>query len=333
MVVGWASHDLTTLVTDENNFGIKNGMLSTYVDFVQSPDFPVGYLQAAETRGAPLLISLEPWDWNVPANQQPTFAPRVIAGGSQDAHITSWLREAQSYARRAQIIVRFAPEMNDTSRPRSSGIGTVGYAESTPSEYIAMWRHGAAIRNTVAPDVLLMWNPLNFGAGPHQFESFYPGDAYVDVLGINGFNWSDQRAGSPGWQDSTAVFGFNDTTNGPIPRIKALAGSKPWGIAETASASDVPAHFQPGGKYYSSYGSWVFDWPGNPPYEATASDWITQEGWTRMLIRRAYNSDARFVNLFHTNKETDWRLTDTTSGKSVFTDSRAWNANITGGVR
>lgn len=333
MVVGWASHDLATLPIDESNFGIKNGMVSTYVDFVQSPEFPVGYLQAAETRGAPLLISLEPWDWSVPANQQPTFAPRLIASGSQDAHITAWLEEAQSYASRTQIIVRFAPEMNDTSRPWASGIGTVGYAESTPAEYIAMWRHVAEIHNTVAPNVLLMWNPLNFGAGPHQFESFYPGDAYVDVLGVNGFNWSDQRIGSPGWQDPTAVFGFNDQTNGSIPRIKALAGSKPWGIAEAASAPDVPAYFQPGGKYHSSYGSWVFDWPENPPYEATAADWITQEGWTRMLIRRACNTDASFVNLFHTNKETDWRLTDTASGKSVFTDSRAWNANITGGVR
>ena len=333
MVVGWASHDLATLATDESNFAIKNGMVSTYTDFVQSPDFPVNYLQAAETRGAALLISLEPWDWNLPANQQPDFAPRLIAGGSQDAHITAWLKEAQSYSSRTQIIVRFAPEMNDTSRPWASGIGTVGYAESTPAEYIAMWRHVAAIRNAVAPNVLLMWNPLNYGAGPYEFESFYPGDAYIDVLGINGFNWSDQRAGSPGWQDPTAVFGFNDATNGPIPRLKALAGSKPWGIAETASASDVPAYFQPGGKYYSSYGSWVFDYPENPPYEATANDWITQEGWTRMLIRRAYNSGAGYVNLFHTNKETDWRLTDTTVGKSVFTDSRAWNANITGGVR
>jgi len=333
MIAGWASHDLTTLVQDEGNFGIKNGMVSTYVDFVQSPNFPVDYLTAAESRGATLLISLEPWNWSAPANQQPTFAPRVIAGGGQDAHITSWFQEAQQYAHKAQIIVRFAPEMNDTARSWSPGIGTVGYSEATPAEYIAMWRHVAAIRDAVAPDVLLMWNPLNYGAGSYQFESFYPGDAYVDVLGLDGFNWSDQRAGSPGWQDSTAVFGFDDPTNGPVPRIKTLAGSKPWGIAETASAPDVPAYFQSGGKYYTSYGSWVFDWPNNPPYESTASDWITQEGWTRMLIRRAYNSGASFVDLFHTNKETDWRLTDTAPGKSVFTDSQAWNNKITGGLR
>ncbi len=333
MLVGWASHDLTSMATEETQFSIKNGMLSTYNDFVQSPSFPVNYLEAAEARGATLLIALEPWDWNAPIGQQPTFAPRVIASGAHDTHIRQWFETAQQYAHRAQIIVRFAPEMNDTARPWASGIGTVGYAESTPAEYIAMWRHVAEIRNSVAPDVLLMWNPLNYGAGPHEFESFYPGSSYVDVLGINGFNWSDQLPTSPGWQDSTAVFGFNDTVNGPIHRLKALAGSKPWGIAETASAPDVPAYFQSGGKYYASYGSWVFDWPQNPPYENTASDWITQEGWTRMLIRRAYNANADFVSLFHTNKETDWRLTDTATGRSVFTQSRSWNNNIIGGLR
>lgn len=333
MVVGWASHDLVTLADDESKFNSRNGMLSTYTDFVQSPDFPVSYLEAAETRGAALLIALEPWDWDAPINQQPSFAPRNIAAGAHDAHITAWFQEAQSYAHRAQIIVRFAPEMNDSARPWASGIGTIGYSESTPAEYIAMWRHVAAIRDSVAPGVLLMWNPLNYGAGPYPFEDFYPGDQYVDVLALNGFNWSDQHPTSAGWQDSSAVFGFNDAANGPVPRIKALAGSKPWGIAETASAPDVPSFFQSGGKFHSSYGSWVFEWPENPPYEQTANDWITQEGWTRMLIKRSYDAGAGFVSLFHTNKETDWRLTDTATGRAVISSSRAWNANIIGSPR
>lgn len=327
MVIGWASHDLTTLADEEQEFGTRSGVISTYSDFVNQPQFPVEYAQAAVERSAALLVAWEPWDWNAPIGEQPTFAPRVVAGGAHDEHITDWLSEAQSWTSKIPVWVRFAPEMNDTARPWAVGIGTSGYAEATPAEYIDMWRHVYAIKQVVAPDVQMMWNPLNFGAGVHPFEDFYPGDAYVDMLALNGFNWGDVQ-GTAGWQDSTSVFGFNDPVDGPVPRLKALANGKPWGIAEAASAPDNPTDFLPGGKYYDSYGSWVFDWPENPPYENTADDWITQHGFTEMMMRRAADEGASFVALFHTIKETDWRLTDTAEGRAVMSNVLAWSPNV-----
>lgn len=325
-VLGWASHNLSTMEVEESQFGATNGMLSTYVDFVTSPSFPQDFANAAAKRGAKLLISWEPWDWSTAPNVQPSFAPRVITAGEHDSHITAWLKEAQKACSATDVIVRFAPEMNDTSRSWATGIGTEGYAEATPAEYVAMWKHVRAIQQDVAPDVQMMWNPLNFGASGYDFEEFFPGLTEVDVLGLNGFNWSDVQ-GTAGWQGNDDVFGFN-TPTGPISRLKTLAEHKPWGIAETASAPDNPADFQPGGKYHDSWGSWVFDWPENPPYEETPEDWITQAGWARMLIRRSFNSGASFVNFFNTNKETDWRLSEESPGSDVFRDSLAWNAGI-----
>ena len=162
----------------------------------------------------------------------------------------------------------------------------------------------------------MMWNPLNYGAGPYPFESYFPGAASVDALALDGFNWGYTPETHAGWQSPDDVFGFS-SSNGPVPRLKSLAAGKPWGIAETASAPDSPADFQPGGAGYSAWGSWVFAWPENPPYEETADDWITQEGWSRMLIARAEDAGASFVNFFHTVKETDWRLTDTAAGREV----------------
>lgn len=315
--LGWASHDLTTMAAEEQAFGRDNGMLSTYVDFVQSPEFPDAYADAAETRGSALLIAWEPWDWNRPADAQPEFAPRLIAAGDYDAHLTSWLTDAASYSADVEILVRFAPEMDDSSRPWSSGTAA---GANTPSEYIAMWRHVYALKQAIAPDLIFVWNPLNYGAGPYAFEDYYPGDAYVDALALDGFNWGYEVAGSAGWQSPDDVFGFADPT-GPVQRLKALAGSKPWGIAEAASAPDDPADFTGGGQGYAAWGTWVFDWPENPPYEAAADDWITQEGWSRMLIERSRDAGASFVNFFHTVKETDWRLTDTPIGRSVFDDA------------
>ncbi|MFD5213761.1 hypothetical protein [Microbacterium sp. NPDC058345] len=317
MVLGWASHDLSTMAAEEAAFETTNGMLSTYVDFVQSPDFPHAYADAAEERGSALLIAWEPWDWNEPASAQPQFAPRLIAAGAYDAHLTAWLTEAGRRTGDAEIIVRFAPEMDDSTRPWSSGTDP---GANTPEEYIAMWRHVYALKQTLAPEVVLLWNPLNYGAGPHPFEAYFPGSGYVDALALDGFNWSQARPGSPGWQSTEDVFGFS-SPGGPVTRLKALAGSKPWGIAEAASAPDDRSAFLPGGSQYGAWGSWVFDWPENPPFEATAEDWITQEGWSRMLILRARAAGASFVDFFHTIKETDWRLTDNEAGRHVFSDA------------
>ncbi|WP_217178610.1 hypothetical protein [Streptomyces sp. AC495_CC817] len=313
MIVGWASHDLTTMAAEETAFGTTNDMLSTYVDFVQSPDFPHDYADAAEARGAALMIAWEPWDWNRPADDQPEFAPRLIAAGDYDAHLTEWLTDAAQRTDDAEIIVRFAPEMDDSTRPWSSGTAP---GANTPAEYIAMWRHVYDLKQAIAPEVVLLWNPLNFGAGPYPFESYFPGSAYVDALALDGFNWGYTAMTQAGWQSPDDVFGFSSPT-GPVPRLKALAGSKPWGFAEVASAPDSPSDFQPGGPGYGAWGSWVYQWPENAPYETTADDWITQEGWSRMLLERARDSGASFVDFFHTVKETDWRLTDTAIGQGV----------------
>lgn len=68
-ILGWASHDLTTMASEEQAFGTTNAMLSTYVDFVQSPSFPDDDADAASARGSALLIAWEPWDWSRPADQ------------------------------------------------------------------------------------------------------------------------------------------------------------------------------------------------------------------------------------------------------------------------
>jgi len=244
LTLGWASHDLATMSVEEQAFGRDNGMLSTYVDFVQSPGFPDDFADAAEARGSALLIAWEPWDWNRPAESQPEFAPRLIAQGSYDAYLTSWLTDAAARTSDVEILVRFAPEMDDSSRPWSSGTAA---GANTPTEYIAMWRHVYALKQAIAPEVMFVWNPLNYGAGPYAFEAYYPGDDWVDALALDGFNWGYETAASAGWQSPDDVFGFADP-NGPMQRLQALAGAKPWGIAETASAPDDPADFVTGGQ-------------------------------------------------------------------------------------
>lgn len=317
-ILGWASNDLSAVASDESAFGVKNGMLSTYVDFVNHSTFPTDFASAASSRDAALLIAWEPYNWDDTSLNQTSLRPANIAAGNYDAYITDWLKNAQGYAKNNTIMVRFAPEMNDAVRPWSVGVN----GGNTPQDYINMWKHVYDIKKTVAPDVIMVWNPLVAGSDPSgnpvSLSSVYPGSAYVDVLALDGFNWADiQNPGTCGWQS------YDDVFKNPIAEVKTLANGKPWGIAEVASASKPDSYFRSGGPCYDAWGSWVYNWPEKAPYYSTASDWITQAGWMKTMMQQAHADGALFVNMFNTQKETDWRLNSTTDGAGVLTALKA----------
>lgn len=311
-IIGWASQNLSTISQDESEFGVQNGMLSTYVDFANNKDFPDDFANAANNRGAALLIAWEPYNWDNSSLDQPEFRPAAIASGSYDSYITNWLMDAQAKTADSSILVRFAPEMNDAVRPWSVGVN----GGNTRQEYIDMWRHVYNIKTIAAPDVQMVWNPLVAGSDPSgnavSISSVYPGSAYVDILALDGFNWADiQNPGTCGWQSYADVFA------GPVAEIKTLADGKPWGIAEVASASKPDSFFRAGGACYDGWGSWVYDWPESGEFYKTSDDWITQSGWMKTMMQQAHEDGALFVNMFNTQKETDWRLNSTDNGKTI----------------
>lgn len=312
-VVGWASTNLRSMSAEEAAFGVDNGMLSTYVDFVNAPQFPAAFAIEAKTRDAALLIAWEPYDWNNPALDQKKFKPKRIAAGAFDAYLIAWLKDAQQYAANQSVLVRFAPEMNDAIRPWSVGVN----GGNTAADYVAMFRHVYELKEQWAPDVALMWNPLVAGATPSgtqvSLESVFPGSNYVDVLALDGFNWADVQnpAINCNWQSYADVF------DAPVAMIKTLAQGKPWGIAEVASASRDRSFFETGGECEQAWGSWVFQWPESYPYYQSSDDWITQAGWMKTLMLQAHDDGALFVNMFNIDKETDWRLNSSEAGTDV----------------
>ncbi|WP_052350794.1 glycoside hydrolase family 26 protein [Paenibacillus gorillae] len=74
------------------------------------------------------------------------------------------------------IFLRFASEMNGTWTAYS------GNAE----RYIGVWRMVHDVLEAEAPQVAMVWTVLNVPELP--IESFYPGDAYVDWVGLNVYN-------------------------------------------------------------------------------------------------------------------------------------------------
>jgi membrane-bound metal-dependent hydrolase YbcI (DUF457 family) len=165
-------------------------------------------------RGAVPLVTWEPW-----TVEGRGFSLRAIAGGRYDAYVRGAANSAARWGR--PILLRFAHEMNGTWYPW--GRGRNG---NTPRVYKAAWRHLVRIfRSAGADNVKWVWTPNVEGGGQYPFARFYPGNKWVNWVGLDGFNWA--RRGE--WQSFTDIFGAS------YARLSRLS-PRPMIIAETGSS-------------------------------------------------------------------------------------------------
>lgn len=221
---GLASPSVDELRQAEARLGFPVSIVSLYADFVAP--FPSATVAAVHGGNAAALISWEPWDWTAGGSlDQPAFSMASIAAGVHDETIATWLGAAQQATAGGRVIVRFAPEMNGDWNPWSPGVNG-----TTPGDVVAAWRHVHDVANSVgATSVEWMWNPNVILPGSTPLWRLYPGDAYVDLIGLDGFNWGTSRPGSR-WQS------FRELFEPTVRRLRVIAPDKPWGVAETASA-------------------------------------------------------------------------------------------------
>lgn len=195
-------------------------------------------LQAVDSRGGLPMVTWEPW------NSDHSGIPlQGIANGAYDATIRANAQAAANWGK--PILARFAQEMNGDWFPW--GLGVNG---NTAAGYIAAWRHIVTIfRAQGATNVHWVWTPNEMDSGTPGFQQLYPGDAYVDWVGIDGYNFGPTSGNV--WQSFTQVFSESYTA------MLALT-SKPMMIAETSSVeqggkkatwitsaltSELPSHF------------------------------------------------------------------------------------------
>ena len=112
----------------------------------------------------------------------------------------------------------FAAEMN----------GDEAWGEHDPAKYIAVWRHVHDIFTArKATNVVWVWCPNNETVeGTPEPMKYYPGDAYVDWTGVDGYNWGTSDPDFE-WQSFEQVFA------GIYPELAAK--NKPIIIGEMAS--------------------------------------------------------------------------------------------------
>lgn len=170
------------------------------------------------------LITWEPWALTGEASQ-PDYSPAAILNGRHDDYIRSW---AAGFAAREDgpWYLRPMHEMNGNWYPWSGGV-----AGGNPDEYKAAWIHMHDLFTAAGvTNVEWVWCPLvDDISGP--FEDYYPGDEYVDVLCLDGYNWGTTDPAFGGWRSVESVF------DDAYDRLTAL-GDQPVWFGEVGSAPE-----------------------------------------------------------------------------------------------
>ncbi len=194
------------------------GQKPAVVMWFQSFDEPLYYSDqrtAVDGLGALPMISWEPVQdgRGIPLAQ--------IASGAIDSYLRAAAVAAAAWHR--PIFIRFAPEMNLANQPWGPGV-----EGNTPNAYVAAWRHIVTLfRNSGATNVRWVWAPNVDCGGRCPFDSFYPGDRWVDWAALDGYNYGPINGNE--WMSLVETFGSS------YDDITALT-AKPLMITETASA-------------------------------------------------------------------------------------------------
>lgn len=243
-------------------------------------DFPTDFVEQAKEFAPAVLIAWEPWRDPSKASD-PTMRLATIAGGDHDAYIRRWARAARDTC--MPIFLRFGPEMNgDWAKWSENANG------NHPGDFTAAWRHVHDLFvQEGATNAMWTWSPNVLAYGVQPLEGLYPGDQYVDWVGLSGFNWGTTNRLNT-WKTFDQVY---DETLAAVARIT----DRPVMLAEVASAEDggdkgewitgmfasLPAHAQVRGLVWFN--------------EKKEADWRIQSSTAAANAYRAGLADPRYL--------------------------------------
>ncbi len=226
-----ALDDPAVLTNFHQSIGRSLDFVLWYEDWARG-NFDNGHRQYLSTLNALQMtpvISWGPFAANGPTIDQPKYSLKNITRGDFNGYIDSWANGLKAHGR--PVYIRFAHEMNGGWFPW--GVGVNG---NSKQDFVPAWRHihDRFTRNG-ATNVRWIWNPnVVYDSIPASLKEVYPGDQYVDWVGMNGYNWgtSVYWASCPcqsKWESFSQVF---DRT---YRELTALA-NKPIFIGEFASS-------------------------------------------------------------------------------------------------
>jgi Glycosyl hydrolase family 26 len=134
------------------------------------------------SRGAMPMISWEPWAGVI---EDRAWSLRTIVDGDHDAYIRQWTGDVAAWGH--PIYVRLMYEMNGSWSSWSARVNG-----NSATLFVAAWRHIVDLaRDEGATNVRWLWSPNVTDERYTPYAEVYPGDDYVDWVGLTGYNWGD----------------------------------------------------------------------------------------------------------------------------------------------
>jgi beta-mannanase len=150
---------------------------------------------AIADRGMLPIVSWEPWDYTRPgratsSGDQPAYRLGAIIDGTYDTYIRSWASGIASLP--YPVVMRFAHEMNGFWYPWCEQSNA-----NQPGQYI--------FTAAGADNVAWLWSPNVTYPGAQPLANLYPGDAYVDWIGLSGYYGTAGREAYIGFEEIFAA--------------------------------------------------------------------------------------------------------------------------------
>ncbi|MEV6976659.1 glycosyl hydrolase [Kitasatospora sp. NPDC093806] len=176
-------------------------------------------------RGIMPMVAWEPWDFHKESKvdkqrgEQPDYALRRIIGGEFDGYIKQWAEGVKSLG--YPVALRFAHEMNGYWYPWAEQANG-----NQRGQYAQAWRHVHDLfKQAGADQVVWVWSPNVDYENATPLDSLYPGDDYVDWIGLSGYY------GTVGLEKYAS---FDQIFEPTLKKLRAFS-QKPVVITETAA--------------------------------------------------------------------------------------------------
>ncbi|MEF8894607.1 glycoside hydrolase family 26 protein [Halodesulfurarchaeum sp.] len=225
------------------------------------------YLTPLWKNGLVPVVTLEPW-----AMEEIASSKLLSGSDNLDENFRDWATQFAKWLRSSsqrRLILRPAHEMNGSWYPWSVGAGV------DPSDYRRVWRTIYDIfgdNDLLKENIQWLWSINAETTSDVDIAAIYPGDAYVDLIGVDGYNFGGSQDWSE-WRGPTSIF---------EPAFKEIReiSEAPITVPEFGCSSLRDGNIDPTAK-----ASWILH----------AFDLFNR--W-----------DIRLASWFNVDKETDWRV-------------------------
>lgn len=214
-------------------YGKSYAMVLVYAHWNQG--LPVVSTREAKNAGAALQVGWEP-----------TLGLDAV---KDDQYVRDFARSLKEYGH--PVFLRYASEMN--------GSWTAWHGD--PALYREKFRLIARIMREEAPNVAMVWAPNYVGESDANLDDYYPGDEWVDWVGVNAYHEA-YFLGDPGQSQMMNDLYYQGKRTNPLDKIKEIYAKyskrKPIMLAETG-----------------------FGWATRKPH-------IREDAWAADALRRFY---------------------------------------------